>query len=76
MLSDRIRDQLRDEVGPCPCCKRPKATISEIAGKLGQPASSLGRYLAGGKPSVAMLDTAEAHLARDAEPPEDGLGAS
>lgn len=61
-FSDRIRDSLRAEIGPCPCCHGPRSTIAEMAANLDQPPSSVGRFLAGGKPSVALLDVADAWL--------------
>ena len=61
-LSDTIRSRLAAEIGPCPTFGHPRQTISGLAVALGQPASSVGRYLAGGKPSVALLDAASAYL--------------
>jgi hypothetical protein len=61
-LSDRIREELKAETGPCPGCGRPRLTIAAVAGALDQPASSVGNFLKGGKPSVALLDSADAWL--------------
>lgn len=61
-LSDTIRERLAAEVGPCHACGHPRMTIAALAKDLEMPATSVGRYLAGGKPSVALLDAADAYL--------------
>lgn len=61
-LSDRIRDEIRDEIGPCPTCAHPRMTVAALAAVLGQPPSTVGRFLTGGKPPVALLDSADSYL--------------
>lgn len=61
-LSDVIRARLAEQVAACPTCGHPRRTIAALAADLGQPATSVGRYLAGGKPSVALVDAAGAHF--------------
>ena len=61
-LSDRIRDQLKAELAPCPTCGHARSTIAALAKALGQPPSSVGKYLSGGRPTVALLDAAAGHL--------------
>lgn len=61
-LSDKIREELAGEIAPCRECGHKRMTITALAEKIGQPATSVGRFLAGGKPSVALLDAADAYL--------------
>lgn len=66
-FSDRIREELKAEVGPCRECGHARMTTAALSEELKIPASTVGRYLAGGKPPVALLDAAEEWLAARAE---------
>ena len=72
-LSDTIRKQLALKLAPCETCGHQRMTIAALATELGQPATSVGRFLAGGKPSVALLDAADAYLWRGQVPTEKEL---
>jgi hypothetical protein len=61
-LSDRIREQLAATMAPCPTCGHARDTIAGVAEKLKQPPSTVGKFIAGGKPTVGLLDAAEEYL--------------
>ena len=61
-LSNTIRRKLAEKIGPCPTCGHQKMTVTALAEQIGQSDSSVGRFLNGGSPSVALLDAADAYL--------------
>jgi len=73
-LSNTIRRKLAEKIGPCPTCGHQKMTVTALAEQIGQSDSSVGRFLNGGSPSVALLDAADAYLWK--EIPQDEAGAS